>query len=69
MRSPLEPEVWRRLDDILCELCPQTRKEGGDGLTFQIASRIAITPLAPNGYLPGLLPEFSRIGACEEVEF
>ena len=69
MRSPSEPEVWQRLDEQLCGLCPQTRKEDSDRLTFQIASRKALIPLAPSGYLPGLLPEFSRIGTCEEVEF
>jgi hypothetical protein len=69
VRCPSEPEVWRRLDDMLCGLCPRTRKKDSDGLTFQIASRKAITPLVPSGYLPGLLPEFSRIGTCEEVEF
>ena len=69
MRSPSEPEVWQRLDGILCGLCRHTRGGDGDGLTFQIASRKAIVPLAPSGYLPGLLPVFCRIGTYEEVEF
>ena len=69
MRSPSEPEVWQRLDKVLCGLCPQGRKEGSDGLTFQIASRKVIAHLIPRNYLPGLLPIFSRRGTCEEVEF
>jgi len=69
MRSPSEQRVWQRLDGLLCGLCPRTQKGDSDGLTFQIASRKAITPLVPSDYLPGLLPEFSRIGTCEEVEF
>lgn len=68
MRSPSEPEVWRRLDGLLCGFCPQTRKEGGK-LTFQVASIKAIFPPVPSGYLPNLLPEFCRVGTCEEVEF
>ena len=68
MRSPSEPEAWRRLDDLLCGLCPQTQRGDSDGLTFQIALRKATIPLVPSGYLPGLLPKFSRVGACEEVE-
>ena len=67
-RSPLEPEVWERLDGLLCRLCPKTRKGDGEGLSFQIASRKATVPVVPIGYLLGLLPEFSRIGTCEEVE-
>lgn len=69
MRSPSGPNIWRRLDGILCGLCPQTRGEDSDRLTFQIASRKGVIPLAPSGYLPGLLPEFNRVGICEEVEF
>lgn len=69
MHSPSEPEVWRRLDGLLCGLCPQTRKEDNHKLTFQIASRKAIFPPVPTGYLPDLLPEFCRVGMCEEVEF
>ena len=68
MRSPSDPEVWQRLDALLCGLCPRPRKEDSDSLTFQIASRKA-TPPAPSGYLLGLLPKFGRIGTCEEVEF
>ena len=69
MRSPSEPEVWQRLDSLLCGLCPETRKEGSDKLTFQIASRKAILPPVPSGYLPDLLPYFCHVGTCEEVEF
>ena len=68
MRSPLEPEVWQELDALLCGLCPKTRKGDGEGLTFQIASRKPTIPLIPNGYLLDLLPGFSQIGTCEEVE-
>jgi len=68
MRSPLEPEVWKRLDGVLSGLCPKTQPGDGEGLTFQIASRKATIPVVPSGYLFGLLPEFSRMGTCEEVE-
>ena len=68
MRSPLEPEVWERLDALLCGFFPKTRRGDGEGLTFQIASRKATIPVVPSGYLLGLLPEFGRIGTCEEVE-
>ena len=68
MRSPSEPGLWQRLDDLLCGLCREPRKGDSDGLTFQIASRKGVIPPAPNGYLPGLLPKFSWVGTCEEVE-
>ena len=69
---PPRPEVWVRLDDLLCGLCPQqTSKEDGGGLTFQVASR-KTTGNAPQVFwserLVGLLPKFSRVGTCEEVE-
>jgi hypothetical protein len=67
--SPSEPETWERLDDLLCGLCPGERKGEGAGLTFQIASRgVTLLPI-PSRYLVKLLPKFSRIGNCEEVEF
>ncbi|KAF9647368.1 hypothetical protein BDM02DRAFT_3117170 [Thelephora ganbajun] len=66
--SPAQPELWQWLDDILCGVRPYTRKEDSDALTFQVASRKMATSLAPSGYLVDLLPNFSRIGNCEEVE-
>ena len=65
----MQLELWQRLDELLCGLCPQTRKEGNDTLTFQVAFRKATIPVIPSGYLLGLLPRFSRMGTCEEVEF
>jgi len=66
---PSELEVWEQLDDLLCGLCPQQRKEEDTRLTFQLASRKAVMPPIPSGYLAELLPKFSRIGNCQEVEF
>jgi hypothetical protein len=69
VRSSSHLEVWRQLDKVLCELCPQPQKEGdGPGLTFQVASRKFQFPVVHGGRLLELLPKFSRIGACEEVE-
>lgn len=62
-------ETWRQLDDLLCELCPsQTGKEDDVGLTFQIASRKSAVPLVRSSRLLELLPNFSQVGTCEEVE-
>lgn len=67
--SPSQLEIWQRLDDLLYELCPQPQREdSGPSLTFQIASRRVQVPVVQSGRLRELLPRFSRIGACEEVE-
>lgn len=68
--SSSQLEVWRQLDNLLCGLCPQSQKEDdpGPSLTFQVASRKAGVPLIQSGRLLGLLPKFSRVGTCEEVE-
>ena len=62
-------EMWRRLDGLLCGLCPpQTGKKDDIGLTFQIASRKNAAPLVRSSRLLELLPNFSQVGNCEEVE-
>ena len=66
-RSPSQLDVWRRLDDILCGLCPQQTQNEYGGLTFQIASRRTDTPYR-NCRLFGPLPNFSRVGTYEEIE-
>ena len=47
-------------------------KEDGGGLTFQVASREIPSGSAPqvvgSGKLMGILPNFGRVGICEEVE-
>ena len=71
VRSPAQLEVWRQLDDLLCGLCPQPQPQKEDNnatLTFQVASRKGAVSLVRSGRLLELLPKFSRIGTCEEVE-
>ena len=62
MRSPLDPEAWERLDQILYKLGGQAQGRG-DALTFRCVSVVAPTGKA----LAGLLPQFNRIGACESI--
>lgn len=66
--SPTQLDAWRRLDELLRGLCQQMRQEYGGGLTFQIASRKTNNSPVGSSRLLGLLPSFSRVGTCQEVE-